>query len=242
MKCKDARKRTYVSEYPEVVHKELLEARKHIKECPQCRDFFEGEMAFGSLLRNIVKKNEVPPELINRILTMRCRKAVKGVYLRVAAVASLLFLVIAGSLLIPHGDSAPVIKQIVNDHMQFLPSSDIQISASASEQVETWFRGKVDFPVRIPQIAARLRGGRLCFLDGKRFALVFYEHADAQISLFITEGMAFEKINIGSEEIVKGRKVRFVEDRGYNLLLWKERGLSYALISDLDASEIKKVF
>ena len=242
MKCKDARKRTYVSEYPEIVSNELREAREHIRECAQCREFIEGERAFGSLLRNSIGKDKTPRELKNRVLAMKDHKTLKSVYLRIAVVASLLFLVIAGYMLMPHGDGAPVIRQIIDDHIQFRPSPNIQISASDPEQIETWFRGKVDFSVRIPQLAASLRGGRLCFLDGKRFALVFYEHAGTQISLFITDRMDFEKIDNDKEVLVKDRKVRLVEDRGYTLLLWQERGLSYALISDLDVNEIRKVF
>ena len=41
--------------------------------------------------------------------------------------------------------------------------------------------------------------------------------------------------------IVKGRKVHIVEQKGYNLLLWQDRGLTYALVSDLSLDELKKI-
>ncbi len=62
MNCNNARKTTYLSEYPEVVDQDVLEAKRHIKECRECRKFIEGEKSFGSLLRNTVKKETAPAE------------------------------------------------------------------------------------------------------------------------------------------------------------------------------------
>jgi len=244
MKCREARKINYLSERLELVTQERFDAKSHVNECRECREFVDGERAFGSMLRNAVRKEAVPDELKARILGKKQPERIfsyKAMYAAVAIAASVL-IVAVGGIMFKGGIDQPLLAgKFVEDHVKFLPASGAQIVSSAPDEIRAWFRGKVDFPVAPPEIHASLKGGRLCRLDKKRLALLFYEHEGSQISLFITDEMDPEKIKIGKEVEIGGRRARIIEDRGYNLLMWQERGLTYSLVSELSIEEIKKL-
>lgn len=242
MKCKNARKIVYISEYPEVISQGLLEAERHMKECQGCKEFIKGEKNFSLMLRNAIKKDAVPGELINRIFSKerQQKRYLKPLYKWLAIAASILLIVVVSYIFSIHTEEPEIIGQIVNDHIQFLPSTSRQIISSNPDEIMAWFKGKVDFSVNIPDLSAQLRGGRLCLLERKRLALLFYEYNGSPISLFITNEISMQKIKAGSGVMLKNRKV-YSADRGYNVLLWQERGLTYFLVSELSIEEIKKL-
>ncbi|HBR21142.1 MAG TPA: hypothetical protein DD713_01015 [Nitrospiraceae bacterium] len=242
MKCNDSRKINYLSEYPQIVTGDLLEAKRHVNECRECKEFLEQEKAFASLLRQTGIKDKAPAELRQRILMATpARNTRSKLMYKLLSIAAILILFSGGYILKMHSDTKSLIGKIVEDHISFLSYSGIQVRSSNPDDVKRWFDGRVDFGVNIPELAARLKGGRLCLLDKKRLALVFYEHRGSQISLFMTGELNPERLLSGKEVEVKGRKVRIVEQKGYNLLLWQDRGLTYALVSDLSLDELKKI-
>jgi hypothetical protein len=242
MKCHEVRKAIYLSEYPEPVSNGLLNAKRHVKECLECREFLEGERVFITMLKKAIRKDPVPQELKDQILhtSKREKKYVKAIFQWVGIAASILFLVITGYFLTVSRNDSPLLKEIVNDHVQFVLSPDVQIGSSDLGEIKKWFRDKVDFAVVVPNISAKLKGGRLCLLGNKRLALLFYEYGGSQISLFISDHPDL-KVNIGKEVVLNNRKMHIVENRGYNLLLWQEKGLTYVLVSELTFEEIQKI-
>jgi len=242
MKCNDIRKAIYLSEFPEAVSNDLVNAKRHVKDCAECSAFLEGERAFSTMLKKAVREDPVPQELKDRILhSSKWEKKYpnKAFFQWVGIAASILFLIVTGYFLTMSRNGSPFLKEIVNDHVQFVLSPGVQIGSSDLEEIKKWFRDKVDFAVVVPNISAKLKGGRLCLLGNKRLALLFYEHGGSQISLFISDNPDL-KVNIGKEVVINKRQMHFVEDRGYNLLLWQEKGLTYVLVSELTLEEIKK--
>ncbi|MBI4686310.1 MAG: DUF4367 domain-containing protein [Nitrospirae bacterium] len=242
MKCNEARKITYLSEYPEVVTEDMMEAKRHVRECPECRMFFEQERAFASLLRDKAAKDKAPAELRQRLLEAEpAKKMHSGLMYKIISIAAILMLVAGGYIFKLYSDTESMVEKIVNDHINFLSYSGIQVTSSRSDEIKAWFGDRVDFSVNVPELKAALKGARLCLLDKKRLALLFYEHNGSQISLFVTTELDTERLLSGEEVIVKDKKVRIVEQKGYNLLLWQERGISYALVSDLSIDKLKKI-
>lgn len=244
MNCSEARKINYLSERLELVTQERLDAKRHVKECRECKEFFDSEKAFASMLRNAARKEAAPDELRERILGMKQpekRVSLKAVYTALAVAASILIVTMTG-IIIKSGMEEPFLAgRLVEDHIKFLPFQETQITSSVPDDVKAWFRGKVDFPVNIPALSARLKGGRLCKLDKRRLALLFYERNGSQISLFITDELDLQRIKEGKEVVLSGKKIRLIEEKGYNLLMWQEGGLTYSLVSELSMEEIKKL-
>jgi len=241
MKCQNARKITYLSEYPEVVTQEMVEAKRHVKECHECRAFFEQERAFTSLLREKIARDEAPPELQQRLLkSLPAGKTHSMFIYKIISVAAIMMLFAGGYMFKLHNDTEILAGKIVNDHIKFLSYSSMQINSSDTDEIKKWFNGRVDFGVDIPGLSAAIKGARLCLLDEKRLALVYYERGGAQLSLFMTTELNPERLLSDKEVIIKGKKVHVVEQKGYSLLLWQEKGITYALVSDLSIEELKK--
>lgn len=244
MNCNNARKTTYISEYPEVVSEYIIEAKRHIKECRECREFIDGEKSFGSLLRNAVKKEPVPEELKERILNAGKTKktSFKQTYRMLAAAILILILTIGGYMYSIHIKSDSILEKILNDHIKFLPVPQAHITSSNPDEVAEWFRGKVNFPVMPPSISAAIKGGRLCLLGKKHFALLFYEYNGSPVSVFITDGNIPGDLKTKKEVMLKDNKAYALYKSGYTILLWEDRGLMYSLVSELDVEHIQKIF
>lgn len=242
MKCKEARKITYISEYPEVISQETVEAKRHLRECHDCKKFFEQERIFSALLKERLKRDEVPHELRQRLLKpMPKQKRYSRLVYKLISLAAVLMLFVGGYIYKLHSDAESMVREIINDHINFLSYSGIQISSSDPIAIQNWFKGRIDFGVVLPELSATLKGARLCLLKEKRLGLVFYEQRDSQLSLFIMTELNPERLWSGKEVIIKGKKVHIVEEKGFNVLLWLERGITYALVSDLNMEELEKI-
>jgi anti-sigma factor RsiW len=96
------------------------------------------------------------------------------------------------------GKHEELAQVLVATHVHYLQvPGALEIASADPTIVSNWFRGRVPFPVRIPQLAdVYLLGGRLCPLLGQQAALVFYECEGKRLSLFTLAGEAI----LSSEE------------------------------------------
>lgn len=242
MRCNEARKKTYLSEYPEVVNQDMIEAKRHIRECPECKKFFEQERAFSTLLRQKITIDPLPSELRQRLLKpVSEEKGYSKLLYRVIAIAAILMLFAGAYIYKLHSDTESFVRDIINDHINFLSYSGIQVSSSNPLEIQNWLNGRVDFGAVLPELSATLRGARLCLLKDKRLGLVFYEYRGSQLSLFMTTELNPQRLWSAKEVMIRDKKVRIVQQKGFNLLLWQERGITYALVSDLGIEELKKI-
>jgi anti-sigma factor RsiW len=163
-------------------------------------------------------------------------------YAAVAAAALLLALPFSYELVSRRDAAAVMVTEAVNDHVRMLQSQrPLEIESGGIHQVIPWFSGKLDFApgIRFAGDAEfPLRGGAVgYFVDRKAAALAFGEPSHA-ISLFVfkADGLpwptsALERV--GHEEIYRASA------RGFNVLLWREGELGYALVSDVNAQDLK---
>ena len=99
------------------------------------------------------------------------------------------------------GKHEELAQVLVATHIHYLHVPDaLEISSADPAIITHWFRGRVPFPVRIPQLNdVHLLGGRVCPLLGQQAALVFYECEGKRLSLFTLVGEAIlseEKIQV----------------------------------------------
>jgi anti-sigma factor RsiW len=117
----------------------------------------------------------------------------------------------------------------------------LEIATSGPEQISKWFANKVQFSVKLPnyQDASgqeklyKLEGARLVGYKDDYAAYVAYQMRTRPISLVITSDAIAQPA--GGEEI-KARGLTFHYDaiQGLKVITWSDRGLTYALVSDLD--------
>jgi anti-sigma factor RsiW len=148
----------------------------------------------------------------------------------VAVAALLLVAPFAREIMSPtSGEGSAMVTEAVNDHVRLLQSQrPLEVESGGIHQVIPWFSGKLDFApgIRFPGDAEfPLQGGAVgYFLDRKAATLVFGGPQNP-ISLFVfkADGLPWRS----------GERARLsrASSRGFNVLLWRDGELGYALVS-----------
>lgn len=236
MNCGVARE-ILASGFPSPVEGKIAEAQGHVRSCESCRSYLHQEAVLRRRLR------EVPVEKpsarfkeklfaeISRLRWEQSRRQRKRKLGGWFATAALVVLTIAGWLWMEREPEplSPLVEYLIEDHQQNLPGH-FMTALSSPAAIEKWFEGKVDFPLQVQVLeGAEILGARLCRVDGGRAALVFY-HCRSHILSWFTFPQE-KRLSLQSSPAV------FVV-QGYSLILWNEKGLVHAVVSDMDPQEL----
>jgi anti-sigma factor RsiW len=130
----------------------------------------------------------------------------------------------------------------VDAHLRHLEGRlPLEIASASPDAISKWFTGKVDFGVRLPnhqEVSGQERlytpvGARLVGFKEHFAAFITYRMGSRPISLVITSSSAAAPS--GGEEIVsRGLTFHFDSIGDFKVITWSDRGLAYALVSDLE--------
>jgi anti-sigma factor RsiW len=135
-----------------------------------------------------------------------------------------------------------LVAEAVNDHLRVLISAQpLEVKSSDTHQVRPWFAGRVDFApvVRFGGDAEfPLQGGAVGYFVDRKAAVIVYGHRLHTISLlvFSADGLAWPR-RTGTR--VGGVDAHESATRGFNVLLWREGDLGYALVSDVEPAALR---
>jgi anti-sigma factor RsiW len=136
-------------------------------------------------------------------------------------------------------EGSTMVTEAVNDHVRLLQSQrPLEVESGGIHQVIPWFSGKLDFApgIRFPGDAEfPLQGGAVgYFLDRKTATLVF-GGPQSPISLFVfkADGLPWRTGERG--------KLSRATARGFNVLLWRDGELGYALVSSEDEHTLRRL-
>lgn len=149
-----------------------------------------------------------------------------------AAAVALVFVLPSFTVAPAKSGQLPVVEQTVDWHVGNYP---IEVTGPDAARVTQWFRNKVDFPVRLPQFAdrqANLLGGRIAHVQDRRAAYLLYEIDGARMSVLVFNG---DGLTIPSDKIrqVEGRDVAVLNNKGYEVAVLQDRGVTYTITSEL---------
>ena len=129
----------------------------------------------------------------------------------------------------------------VDTHQQHLGGGlDLEISSTSPQDVSDWFSGQVNFSVKLPNYQEasgqdqlyQIEGGRVVTFKNDRAAYVSYQMDKQPISLLVTSDSVASPS--GGEEVVsKGITFHYDAIDGLKVITWSDRGLTYALVSNL---------
>jgi anti-sigma factor RsiW len=116
-----------------------------------------------------------------------------------------------------------------------------EITSDSPDEISAWFKGKVSFGVQLPNYQEAsgqeklysLNGARLVAFHNDYAAYVAYEMKNQPISLVMTSDQTAEPYG-GDEIVSKGITFHFDSIEGLKVITWSDRGLTYALVSELD--------
>ena len=117
----------------------------------------------------------------------------------------------------------------------------LETESASPQEISDWFSNKVSFSVKLPNYQESSGQEKLYTLEGARLvgfqndyaAYVAYRMKTRPISLVITSD-AVAKPSGGEEIASKGLTFHYNAIQGLKVLTWSDRGLTYALVSDLD--------
>jgi len=134
-----------------------------------------------------------------------------------------------------------ITQEAVNDHLRILQSeSPLEVKSGGMHQVKPWFEGRLDFApvVRFDgDQEFQLQGGAVGYFLDRKAAVFVYKTRLHTISLFVFRSDGFSwptrglkpmgEVHVSSEVV-----------RGFNVLIWRADELGYALVSDLNSTEL----
>ncbi len=197
-------------------------------------DLFRARLAV-QLAKEVVAKEAVQAQVDKELGEVSSKGPARSFAARAWPYAACAFVALA--MLVTRGPHAGVTADLIAKHQRNLP---IEISGG-SDNVRRWYADKVDFPVRPPVFVGAhpgaLRGGRLANVRDHQAAYLFYEVDGNKVSVFV-----FDPGEVPMEarrhQIIGNREVYFDEERGYNVALYRDHGVGYAIAGDLDQDQM----
>ncbi len=246
MNCRDVQRCVHAFIDDELDPRQLLEVEGHLEECEPCHAAVEFERWFKAELQGAVERVSAPPGLGEQVrlsLDRTERSQRLRVLLPQAGFAAALILGVTAALLLPEWlvptetEYRPIIDYVAERHARSLP---LEVSGPNGENVAQWFRGKVDFAVQpptFPQEQVRLVGGRISHVGDQQAAHLVYDRNGRSITLLVFEdtvGLPFG----GIEQQAGSHRVHVGQSRGYNVAVWRQGGVGYAVSSDLAQNDM----
>lgn len=253
--CEDIRGRLTLYLDNELQGDERATIEAHLSECESCAAIFARELNFLKTIREGRPLYVAPPELRSRvaeILRVKPAEHRNGSRLTwlVAIAAGLLVLVVPVVVwrVVREHEQAPVSQvsryalMAADTHLRHTRGQlPLETESEDPQKISGWFVNKVNFSVKLPNYQESSGQEKLYTLEGARLvgyqndyaAYVAYRMKDRPISLVITSDSSAKPS--GGEEIAsKGLKFHFNAIDGLKVITWSDRGLTYALVSDLD--------
>ena len=250
IKCDDIRGRMTLYLDDELQGTERATIEAHLSECQSCRAIFARELDFLNTVRGGGQLYVAPPELRAKVQqSLRPRRSSRVNWMVAAAAVLLVLLlpVVAWRIVKradkpekgPAGSFALLAAETHLRHVRGqLP---LEVESTSPQDISSWFVNKVNFRVKLPNYQESSGQEKLYVLEGARLvgfqndyaAYVAYQMKERPISLVITSASVVEPT--GGEEIpAGGLKFHYNAIDGLKVLTWSDRGLTYALVSDLE--------
>lgn len=127
-------------------------------------------------------------------------------------------------------------REVVEGHLRSLLVAGrlMDVGSSDRHTVKPWFAGRLDFSPPVPDLADAgfpLAGGRLDYFDGRAVAALVYRRREHVINVFVWPDAA-----AGAD--TAPRPAGTAGSTGHAVIHWREGGLGFWAVSDLNEAEL----
>jgi len=216
----------------------ILEVESHVDGCASCAALVGLKRRIKAELFAIGTRTTAPEGLRLRIGSLPAKRnnrrlLAAAVSVPLAAAAALLLVLNVGRAPAPADEPlSAVVNDVVERHARDLP---LEVRSADPAAATTWFQGKVDFPVRAPQLklaGASFQGARLSNVQSAQAAHMAYTVDGHRVTLMI---FPVEHLQIQGGTVVRagGHDVLLGRHNGYNVAVTVDGDMAYAVSSDL---------
>jgi anti-sigma factor RsiW len=204
-----------------------------------------------NLLNDVPESYQASPELHNKVIAILERKPTKSSifpYKKVVAAIAATIIIFFTTAVYWLSNNVPVISNqsnfalmAVDSHLRHQRGQlPLEINSSSAEEISKWFANKLSFNLKLPNYQEvsgqeklyQLEGARLVGFKDDYAAHVSYKMQNRPITLVVTS--SFVATPSGGEKIIsKGLVFYYSVIKDLKVISWTDRGLTYALISDL---------
>jgi anti-sigma factor RsiW len=241
-----AQARTVIECYADGELDALMSARveEHLERCAGCQSALERLRSLSLLIKEAAPCYAAPDRLSRQILarvqerdTAAPRKTEWAwwPWLRPAMLVAGTAIVtwIAAVQLKDLPTKELVAEEIITSHARATLTGHVaDVVSSERHTVKPWLSKRLDFSPPVTDLATEgfpLVGGRLDYLDRRPTAVLVYQRRQHVIDLFVWPDDEERPISTALA----------LSKRGYQVLHWTDRGMTFWAISDLNAAELK---
>jgi anti-sigma factor RsiW len=219
-----------------------LEIEHHLQDCRSCSRAYQHQQALRSAIR-AGSLYFTPPVHLQRRVRAAVRSASPAAgrrrlwswrWLSVAAALAFVALMLWRLVPVLPGSSSDdrLTQELIAGHVRSLMVSHLtDVPSSDQHTVKPWFEGKLDFSPPVADVTEQgfpLVGGRLEYIGNRAVAALVYGYQQHVINLFIWPAPHEEDV-----------RERILTRQGYQLIHWAKAGMSYWVVSDLNARQLQ---
>ena len=238
--CSDIRLRIALYVDREVTGAEALDFEAHLTECADCRRAFDDLRGEVDAVRGASPLYEVPEGSYAAVRGMVAGwdRRQKRRWLPLAAAAAIVTAMVAISWI--SAERSGYEKFAAQAHRNYARGAfPLDVASSQPQAVSDWLGPRVPFHLTLPNYPQggpkrdALAGARLMQYRGEGVAYLAYEMDRKPISLLISSSSRIVPSS-GESYQSGGLTFHFSSEQGLRIITWKDKGLTYAQVSDLD--------
>lgn len=240
MNCSEVKPRVALYVDRELTGAEALDFEAHLTECVECRLAYDDLRVTVDSLRGARPLYEVPGESFSAVQEMLTRWETRQRQRRWVPAAAAAAVLMAVAITWAWAGRTGYEKFAAQTHRNYaLGAFPLDVASDQPQVVSHWLEPRVPFHLQLPNYPEggpkryTLAGARLMQYRGEDVAFVAYEMDRKPISLLISSSSRI--VPTGRESYQSGGLTfHFTSEDGFRIITWKDRGLTYAQVSDLD--------
>jgi anti-sigma factor RsiW len=223
---------------------EQIAFESHLLECHGCRAEYSAVRQVVDSVRGsspLYIPNPSLPEKVRAILDNDRSARARRIWLRAGAMAAVFVATIVAFGLLPNIRKQRFTSFAAGTHAHYAQGGvRLGIASNRPEVVSEWLRERLPFHLGLPNFPSHLGapktyslvGASLMRFAGQDIAFLAYTMRARPISLLVSSSA--NVLPSGGETYKSGNLVfHFSSENGLKLITWRDRGLSYALVSDV---------